>query len=480
MFETNPQKNNNRENLISVSPYPSSEPERLNQIDDLLFLTKGYAMDYLTNLNNRNVYPDRKSFDSLYEFYEGMPESPSDPEIVINKLHTFGSPGTVASAGRNYFGFVIGGCQPAALAANWLTGVWDQNAGLEVTSPVAAIIEDVVSRWLVELLPVANHSVAGFTSGVTMANLCGLAAARHFILKKNNWNVESRGLYGAPEIKIVVSQEAHGSLFKALNLLGLGSDRTIKVPVDSQGKMRIGKFPAVDENTIVCLQAGNVNTGSFDPGEHIIPYAKAMGAWVHIDGAFGLWAGVTNNYSYLTKGYEDADSWATDAHKWLNVPYDSGIIICANREALNASMAMSGSYLDQTGIRIPYLYTPELSRRARGIEIWAALKTLGKTGLSELIEYTCRLAELFSKRLTAAGINILNEVKINQVLVSFGDSERTEKIIKAIQEDGTCYCSGTKWKGRSAMRISISSWATTESDIHLCADTIIHIAENIK
>ncbi len=480
MFETNHRKRNNRDNLVKSSPYPSSESDRLNQFDDLLFVTKGYAMDYLKNLNNRNVYPDKKSLDNLYEFYEVMPESSSDPEAVINKLHTFGSPGTVASTGRNYFGFVIGGCQPAALAANWLNGVWDQNAGLEVTSPVAAVIEDVVSRWIVELLPVAKQSVVGFTSGVTMANLCGLAAARHFILKKNNWNVESRGLYGAPEIKIVVSEEAHGSLFKALNLLGFGSDRTIRVPVDSQGRMRIGKFPAVDDNTIVCLQAGNVNTGSFDPAEHLIPYAKAMGAWVHVDGAFGLWAGATKNYSYLTKGYEDADSWATDAHKWLNVPYDSGIIICANKEALNASMTMSGDYLDQSGIRIPYLYTPELSKRARGIEIWAALKTLGKNGLSELIENTCRLAALFSQRLKTAGIKILNDVKINQVLVSFGNSEITERVIKAIQKDGTCYCSGTRWKDESAMRISISSWATTESDINLCADTIIGIAESIK
>lgn len=481
MFESrNYSIDNNEVMKMENGPYPDSEDERLNQLDDLLFLTKGYGMDYFNNLNNRKVYPTKDALNSLNQFYESMPDNSVDPSSAIEMLHKIGSPGTTASAGRRYFGFVIGGAQPAALAANWLAGVWDQNAGLEVTSPVSAVIEDVVSQWLVNLLPVSNKSVAGFTSGVTMANLTGLAAARHNILKKQNWDVESRGLYGAPEIKVVISEEAHGSLLKALSLLGFGRDRVIKVPVDAQGRMRVGKFPSVDENTIVCLQAGNVNTGSFDPAEHIIPFAKAMGAWVHVDGAFGLWAGVSPKYSHLAKGFEDADSWATDAHKWLNVPYDSGIIICANNEDLKASMAMSGSYLDQTGSRIPYLFTPELSRRARGIEIWAALKTLGKAGLSELIERTCHLAELFSLRLKEAGFQILNDVKINQVLVSFGNNDRTEKIIKAIQEDGTCYCSGTLWKDQSAMRISVSSWATTEDDINLSADAVIRIANSFK
>jgi glutamate/tyrosine decarboxylase-like PLP-dependent enzyme len=472
--------NYNEEILTKLSPYPDSEDERLNQLDDLLFLTRGFGMDYLNNLNNRKVYPAKESLDSLNEFYELLPETPSDPSTVLTNLHKIGSPGTTASAGRRYFGFVIGGAQPAALAANWLAGVWDQNAGLQVTSPVSAVIEEVVSQWLVNLLPVSNKSVAGFTSGVTMANLTGLAAARHHILIKHNWNVESRGLYGAPEIKVVISEEAHGSLLKALSLLGFGRERVIKVPVDGQGRMRVGKFPSVDENTIVCLQAGNVNTGAFDPAEHIIPYAKAMGAWVHVDGAFGLWAGVSPKHSYLTRGYEDADSWATDAHKWLNVPYDSGIIICKNSEDLKAAMSMSGEYLDQSGTRVPYQFTPELSRKARGIEIWAALKTLGRSGIAEMIGKSCQLAELFAGRLKEAGYIILNDVKINQVLVSFGNSTRTEKIIKAIQEDGTCWCGGTTWQGQTAMRISISSWATTEADVEKSADAIIKIAQSIN
>ncbi len=465
---------------INNNPYPDSEEERLNQLDELLFTTKNYGMEYLNKLNNRKVYPTKPALEALNDFYEMMPDSPTDPLSVIGMLHKIGSPGTTASAGRRYFGFVIGGSQPAASAANWLAGIWDQNAGLEVTSPVSAVIEDVVSHWLVDLLPVAKESGVGFTTGVTMANLTGLAAGRHHILKKHNWNVESQGLYGAPEIKIIVSEEAHGSLLKALGLLGFGRDRVIKVPVDVQGRMRVAKSPEVDENTIVCLQAGNVNTGSFDPAEHIIPYAKAMGAWVHVDGAFGLWAGASPEYSYLTKGYEDADSWATDAHKWLNVPYDSGIILSKNVEDLKAAMSMSGDYLDQSGSRIPYQFTPELSRRARGIEIWSTLKTLGKSGVAELIERTCKLAELFSIRLKVAGIKILNDVKINQVLVSFGNSDRTEKIIKAIQEDGTCWFGGTTWHGQNAMRISVSSWATTEEDVEKSVETILKIAQSIN
>ncbi|MFO7525466.1 MAG: aminotransferase class V-fold PLP-dependent enzyme [Ignavibacteriaceae bacterium] len=462
------------------NPYPNNEEERLRQLDNLLFITKGYGMEYLEKLNTRKVYPTKENLENLKKFIEPIPENSSDPAEVLGMLHKHGSPAATASAGRRYFGFVIGGSQPAALAANWLSGVWDQNAGLEVTSPVSAAVEDVVSKWLVEILPVSKESVAGFTTGVTMANLTGLAAARHHIIKRYGWDVQERGLYGAPEIEVVTGEQAHGSLLKALSILGLGRSRVTKVPVDSQGRMRVGKFPKVNENTIVCLQAGNVNTGSFDPAEHIIPYAKAMGSWVHVDGAFGLWAGSSPEYSHLTIGYEDADSWATDAHKWLNVPYDSGIILCKNADDLKAAMSLSGDYLDQSGSRIPYQFTPELSRRARGIEIWAALKTLGKSGVAELIERTCKLAELFSLRLKNAGFSILNDVKINQVLVSFGSSERTEKIIKAIQEDGTCWCGGTIWKGETAMRISVSSWATEESDIHLCADTIISIANSIK
>jgi glutamate/tyrosine decarboxylase-like PLP-dependent enzyme len=470
---------NSDNEITTINHDLDTEDERLNQIDELLFLTKGYGMDYLNNLNNRKIYPAKENLENLKTFIEPIPENYTDPVKIIESLHRFGSPATSAITGRRYFGSVTGGSQPVALAANLLAETWDQNAALEVTSPVSAKIEEVVSKWLVEILPVPKESVVGFTSGVTIANLTSLAVARYHVLKKIGWDIQKDGLHHAPQINIVLSEEAHGSLLKALSILGFGRERFIKVPVDAQGRMRVGKFPEVDESTIVCLQAGNVNTGSFDPAEHLVPYAKAMGAWVHVDGAFGLWAGVSPKYSSLTKGFENADSWVTDAHRWLNVPYDSGIMICNKYDDLNAPMILSDDYLDQSGLRILNRFTSELSRRSRSIVIWAALKTLGKNGVIEMIERKCRLAELFAQRLKGSGFNILNEVKINQVIVSFGDSEKTVEVIKAIQKDGTCYCSSTKWRGETAMSISISSWATTEEDIELSAAAIIHLANSV-
>ncbi|QQS38289.1 MAG: aspartate aminotransferase family protein [Ignavibacteriales bacterium] len=465
---------------MNNNPYPDSEDERDDQLASLLGLTKEFSLEYLTGLNERNVYPDQEALNNLEKFNEPLQEDPIDPAQTIEMLHKLGSPATTANAGRRYYGFVIGGSQPAALAANWLAGAWDQNAGLNVTSPVSARLEDIAAKWLVRILPVASESAVGFTTGVTMANFCGLAAARHYVLKKHGWDVQEFGLNGAPQIKVVVSQDAHGSLMKAISLLGLGRGRVIKVPVDDQGKIIAEKFPDVDANTIVCLQAGNVNTGSFDPADKIIPVAKSKGAWIHVDGAFGLWAGASKSYSHLTNGYELADSWATDAHKWLNVPYDSGLVFCKRSDDLRAAMSVSGDYLDQTGGRIPYQFTPELSRKARGVEIWAALKTLGISGIDNLITRTCDFAKLFSDILLSNGIKILNDVVLNQVLVSFGSDEITSKVMKLIQSDGTCYCSGTNWNGKSAMRISISSWATTQKDIEQSADAIIRIFNSVK
>jgi len=275
---------------------------------------------------------------------------------------------------------------------------------------------------------------------------------------------------------VVVGEEVHGSMLKALSLAGLGSERVVKVPVDNQGRMRMDSLPEMNEKTILCLQAGSVNTGSFDPANEIIPVAKEKGAWVHVDGAFGLWAAASSKYKYLTNGCELADSWATDGHKWLNVPYDNGIVFVKNPDDLRTAMSMQGAYLDQTGKRIPYQYTPELSRKARGIEIWAALKSLGRKGLAEMIERTCRHAKRFAEGLSNAGYKILNDVVVNQVLVSFGDAERTNKIISEIQKDGTCWCGGTIWQGKTAMRISVSSWATTEEDVERSLEAIIRIA----
>jgi aromatic-L-amino-acid decarboxylase len=436
------------------------------------------ALEYLSEINERSVTPTSTSIEGLRAFNEELPESGKDALQTIEFLNKYGAPATMASTGGRYFGFVIGGSHIPALAANWLSTAWDQNAGLFVTSPVSAVIESVCERWLTEILPVARGASVGFVSGVTMANFTALAAARSAILNANDWDVERRGLFGAPPIRVVVGEEAHGSISKALALLGLGMDRVIKVPTDRNGCMRIDCLPELNSNTIICIQAGNVNSGGMDNGQ-IIKEAKKKGAWVHIDGAFGLWVGASEQRKDLTRDYELADSWATDGHKWLNVPYDNGIVICRHREHLQKAMSIDGSYLDQSGTRIPYQYTPELSRRARANDIWAAMRTLGKAGIDDLITRSCLYAELFAHRLEEAGFEILNDVETNQVLVSFGSDEATIDVIKAIQEDGTCWVSGTHWKGRAAMRISVSSWATRPTDITRSLTAMIASARKI-
>jgi len=479
---------NKDENVISLlnnSEFKNSYQElNLNSENRKRLLTNASKMGihFLESLAQRRAFPSMEDLEKLKGFVEPIPDEPTDPELTLWMLNEIGSKGTVANAGGRYFGFVIGGSNPVSLAANWLASAWDQNSGLEVTSPIGSTLEKVCSKWLTEILPVSKDAVAGFVTGVTVANFCGLAAARHSLLMKQGWDVQANGLFGAPEIKVVISEDAHGSLKKALSLVGFGRERVIKVPVDEQGKMIVGKFPQdIDERTIVCMQAGNVNTGSFDPAEEIIPFAKSKDAWVHIDGAFGLWAGASRNKSHLTKGYELADSWATDAHKWLNVPYDSGIILCSHSEDLRTAMSMEGDYLDQSGSRIPYQYTPELSRRARAIEIWAALHSLGKKGIENLIDRTCIYADKFATGLRSGGFEVLNSVVINQVLVSFGDSNLNEKIVSEIQADGTCWVGTSKWKGKTVMRISVSSWATTEEDVDKSMEAIIRIAnKNLK
>ncbi len=444
---------------------------------ELLNRTAGYGNNFLDSINTRKVSPSKEAIENVSKKLNFFPINSTDPSETIKLLNNTGSPAAMGSAGGRYFGFVIGSSHPAALAASWLTSTWDQNGGLEVTSPVNAEIEKITAKWLKEILPVAKESEAGFVTGVTMAIFSALAAARFAVLKKQGWDVQADGLFGAPPIKIVVGEEVHGSVLKALSMLGLGSERIIKVPVDNQGRMKPDQLPGMDDKTILCLQAGNVNTGSFDLAAEIIPVAKRNGAWVHVDGAFGLWAGTSPQYSHLTKGIEFADSWATDAHKWLNVPYDSGIVFCRNGENLRAAMSMSGAYLDQSGNRIPYQYTPELSRRARAIEIWAALHSLGKNGVIELTDRLCRHAKRFAEGLSDAGFSILNDVVLNQVLVSFGNAEATNKVISEIQNEGTCWCGGTVWQGKTAMRISVQSWATTDEDVEMSLDAIIRIAK---
>jgi glutamate/tyrosine decarboxylase-like PLP-dependent enzyme len=450
-------------------------------MSELLRFVTERAVEYQNGLNDRGVAPTIEAVKRLEEFDTALQDEPAEAFEVIKTLEEIGSPATVAVTGGRYFGFVIGGSLPAAHAASWLVDTWDQNACLRVMSPTALALEEVAQRWVTEVLALPESCAASFVTGATMANFTGLAAARHWLLERDGWNVEADGLFGAPEITVVVGEEAHTTLFKALGLLGLGRKRVVIVPADSQGRMRFDSLPKFSERTIVCIQAGNVNSGAFDPAKEICEAAKDAGAWVHVDGAFGLWAAASTERAHLAKDFAAADSWATDAHKWLNVTYDSGIAIVREPQNLRAAMSVSAAYLPQTDHREPIEYTPEASRRARGIPIWAALRSLGKSGLSALIERNCLYAERFAEGLRDAGFQILNEVVINQVLVSFGDPETTQKIIRDIQTDGTCWCGGTVWQNQTAMRISVSSWATTEEDVEKSLAAIIRIArENIE
>ena len=396
------------------------------------------SVRYLAGLDTRDVAPTPEAVARLGLLDVPLQDGPIKPLQILKELDEIGSPATVATAGGRYFGFVTGGSLPAALGANLLASAWDQNAVLKVASPVACTLEEICRKWLVSLLGLPAGAGIGFVTGATMANFTGLAAARHALLEREGWDVEAKGLFGAPPITVIVGDEVHVSLLKALSMLGLGRERVLRIPVDGQGRMRPAALPKLSGPTIVCLQAGNVNTGAFDPADVIIPLAHLSGAWVHVDGAFGLWAATCPSRSALTDGIQNADSWATDAHKWLNVPYDSGLVFVHNPQHLRAAMSASAAYLIEEGDREPNHYVPEMSRRARGIEIWAALRSLGRAGLADLIERTCLYAARFAEGLRRAGYQVLNEVVLNQVLVSFGDAERTRQVIRRVQEDGTC------------------------------------------
>jgi glutamate/tyrosine decarboxylase-like PLP-dependent enzyme len=446
-------------------------------VKELLRETADRATRYVTEIGSRRVAPREEEIARLDALGGSLPQTASDPAEVLALLDDVGSPATVASTGGRYFGFVTGGTVPAALAANWLAGVWDQNGAFSVMSPVAAKIEEIVLGWTLELLGLPPTCGAGFVTGTTTANFSALAAARTALLERAGWNVEEDGLFGAPPIKVVVGAEVHVSLLKALSMLGLGRSRVISVPADGQGRMRAEALPELDDRTLVCIQAGNVNTGAFDPAGEICRRAHEAGAWVHVDGAFGLWAAVSPRYAHLLDGAGDADSWAIDCHKWLNVPYDSGIAVVRQPEHLRRALALSAAYLVTSGMREPCHYTPEASRRARGIELWAAIRSLGREGLAELVERNCRLAKVFAERLRETGFEVLNDVVLNQVLVSFGSAEETRRVIAEVQNEGTCWCGGTEWHGRTAMRISVSSWATTDDDVERSLAAIIGIAK---
>lgn len=434
------------------------------------------AARYLREAEERSVSPVPAAVDRLQLLGGPFPAASTSADEILSLLDEVAGPATVVNAAGRYFGYVMGGTLPAALVASWLTSAWDQNCGLAIMSPAAAKLEEIALAWTLEILGFPPDWGGGLVTGATMANFCGLAAARHALLERAGWDVERQGLFGAPPIQVVVGEEVHASVLKALALAGLGRERVLRVPVDGQGRMRAGALPPLDPRTLICVQAGNVNTGAFDPVAGICARASEAGAWVHVDGASGIWAAASPRYRHLTEGVEQADSVAADAHKWPNVGYDCGIVLVREPRHLRAAMSVSAAYITPGEGREPNHHTPEMSRRARGIELWAALRSLGREGLAELIDRTCRHAQRFAAELRAAGHAVLNDVVINQVLVSFGPTERTLAIVRRLQEGGVCWCGSTEWQGQTAMRISVSSWATTDRDVDLSLQAIFAAA----
>ncbi len=446
------------------------------------------GLEFLAGLRERHVGALTDDI-SLAALLAGpLPDEGQDPERVVEEMAAAFDPGLVATAGPRYFGFVIGGQLPAAAGADWLIGAWSQNANLHALSPASAAAELVVGPWMLDLLGLPADASFGFPTGAGLGNAVGLATGRHTVLDRAGWDVEARGLYGAPEIQVVVGAEAHSTLLTALQYLGLGRERVTKVPVDEQGRMRADALPAMLHATapaIICIQAGNVNTGAFDPADAIADaIAGHPNAWLHVDGAFGLWAATSPELRHLVAGVERADSWATDAHKWLNVGYDYGFVAVRGREGHRAAMSNKAAYLMQDAAhRDNWEFVLDSSRRARVFLVYAALRSLGRNGVRAMVERSCALARRMASRLAAAdGVEILNEVVLNQVLVRFsprdgGDGDAfTRDVMTRVQDGGEAWMGGTTWQGRAAMRISVSNWSTTEADIDRTADAILRAA----
>jgi len=427
---------------------------------------KTYGLNYLEEAFDRQVYPAEKALEDLALFEEDLPEKTGDAHQILDQLDKYGSPATVAQVGGRYFGFVNGSVVPAGLAAKNLSIFWDQNTAMQVISPISSKLESVVQNWLVQLFGLPAETVAGFVSGTSMANFCGLAAARYRILKRQDWDLTEKGLFGAPKIRVVTGRHAHSTVLKAISLVGLGKGNIEWVYVDDQGRILVDKIPQLDDKTILVLQAGNVNSGAFDDFEKITKKARSAGAWIHIDGAFGLWAGGTKRLKHLTAGFEDADSWAVDGHKTLNTPYDSGIILCRDKEALVSSLHMTGGYIIMGDQRDGMFFTPEMSRRARVVELWATLKYLGRDGIDQMVFGLHERARQFAERLAEIeGFQVLNEVVFNQVIVQCESDELTDSVIAEIQNQRECWVGGSTWNGWRVIRISVCSWATTAADV---------------
>ena len=454
--------------------------ESMNETRDLLNETARRAARFVESLPERRVAASREAGELVSALGGALPRSGMPASEILARLDEIGDQGVVANAGPRYFGFVTGGALPASVAASWLASAWDQNAFSEVSSPIGAAIERVAMRWVLEVLGLPTEAGAAFVTGATMANFSALAAARRAVLLAHGHDVDRHGLHGGPEVTVVVGEQAHATLFKALGMLGLGRERVVRVPADEQGRMRVDALPILNGPAIVCTQAGNVNSGAFDPVGAICDAVRAGDIRVHVDGAFGLWARASGRLAALAAGVERADSWATDAHKWLNVPYDSGLAIVRDAGMLRGALSVQADYLPDRTTRDPFEFTPDTSRRMRGLEIWAAVASLGRDGIEELVDRNCRQARRFAAGLRDAGCEILNDVELNQVLVAFGDDRVTTEVIRGVQRDGTCWCGGTSWNGRAAMRISVSSWATSDEDVERSIAAILRVAWDVR
>jgi glutamate/tyrosine decarboxylase-like PLP-dependent enzyme len=459
--------------------------------DALLQDAVEHAQAWLDSLSDRPVRATSPVEALRAKLGVPLSERGEDPRTVLASLAREAAPGLVAMPGPRYFGFVIGGSYPVALAADWLSSAWDQNCGLYVASPAVAVVEETAGRWICELLGLPVDAGVGFVTGAQMANFTGLGCARHVLLKRAGWDVERKGLYGAPEMQVVVGEEAHVTVLRALRFLGLGQERVKQVAADGQGRMDPAALgPVLAEcsgPTLVCLQAGNVNTGAVDSMAELIQLAHTHGAWVHVDGAFGLWAAASARTRALVRGVESADSWALDAHKWLNVPYDSGVAIVRDADVMRGTMGSQASYLVRsTGLRDGVDYGPEFSRRGRGTPVYAVLRSLGRSGVEELVDRCCALARRFAEQLARAPrVQVLNDVVLNQVLVRFeppggGEADAfTQEVVSRVQQDGTCWLGGSVWKGRQVMRISVSGWSTTEADVDRSVAAILRCAARL-
>ena len=446
---------------------------------DVLETAAAAALRYVRAVDEQRVFPDAEAIAALTALDEPLAAGGAEPAETLRLLAEVGGPATVASAGPSYFGFVTGGTHPAALGAAWLADAWDQNAALPVMSPVASTLHEVSRRWLLELLGLPAGAGVAFVTGATVANASCLAAARDALLAAQGWDVPADGLFGAPPIDVIVGERVHSTLSKSLGLVGLGQSRVRVVPADGQGRMRPDQLPDLAGPVLVCAQAGEVNTGAFDPFGPIADWVRERGGWLHVDGAFGLWAAADPSRAALVDGLDRADSWATDGHKWLNVTYDCGIAFVRRPEDLRRTFAASAAYLPSSEVFEAMHHTPQSSQRARQVEVWAVLRSLGRDGLARLVGDACDAAVVIADRLVAAGFEILNDVVMNQVLVRYVDGPTTERLMAALQGDGRVWCGPTQWGGATAMRISVSSWKTDREAARRAADAIVEVAAGL-